>query len=102
MIGDRLIVRGVEVIIEPYSPLRHKKFEAVRDEINAYIAENPAMTIDEVPDKLKGKWWKAKGDILWRTANGVELDEAFYAHEEFPSGLLKRVEGFFLIDALYL
>jgi hypothetical protein len=102
MNGDRLIVRGVEVIPQPYSPKRYKQFQAVQDEINKYLSENASMTIDEVPDKLKGKWWKAKGDILWSTANGVELDEAFYAHEDFPSGLLKRVEGFFLIDRLYL
>lgn len=102
MAGDRYIVRGVEVIAQPYSEKKYKQLATIQAEIDGYIAKNPELTFDEVPAELKGKWWKAKGDILWKTANGVELDEAFYAHEEFESGVLKRVQDFFLINRLFL
>jgi hypothetical protein len=102
MVGDKILVRGVEVILNPYTEKRYKQFKAIQDEIDEYIAKHPDMTFDDVPASLKGKWWKAKGDILWRTANGVELDEAFYAHDEFELGTLKRVADFFLMNRLYL
>lgn len=100
--GDKIYVRGVEVILNPYTEKRYKQYREVQEEIDAYIAKNPDMTFEEVPASLKGKWWKAKGDILWRTTSGAELDEHFYAHEEFEVGILKRVGDFFLSNRLYL
>lgn len=99
---NRLLIRGVEVVTNPYTARRYKALKAIQDEIDDYISKNPDLSFDDVPDKLKGKWWKAKGDILWTTANGVELDEAFYTHEDFEVGLLKKVQDFFLMNRLFL
>lgn len=100
---DRVIVRGVELIVQPYSPKRSKQIEAVQAEIDDYVEKNPGMHPDDVPSELKGKWWKAKGDILWRPAReGVELDIHFYSHEEFEVGTLSKVQSFFLLNEYFL
>jgi len=100
--SDKIFVRGVEVTLLPYTAKRYKRYMEIQSEIDEYIAKNPTLTFDDVPDSLKGKWWKAKGDVLWATVNGAELDEAFYAHEDFEVGILKKVSDFFLMNRLYL
>lgn len=100
--GDKIYLRGVEVVLLPYTAKGFRRYVEIQNEIDEYIAKNPNMTFDDVPNSLKGKWWKAKGDILWRTTSGVELDEHFYAHEEFEIGTLKRISDFFLMNRMYL
>jgi hypothetical protein len=100
---DRLIVRGVEVELIPYTEKRFKRFREIQQAIDEYIEKNPGQTFDDIPVSLKGKWWKAKGDILWKPVReGLELDEHFYAHEDFESGLLQKAQNFFLIQRMFL
>jgi len=98
MFENQVKVSGVTVSLNPYSEKRLKALNEINAEINKWVSENLELTIADVPSDLKGKWWKAKADILWKG----EYPEGFFASDEFESSLLKETEDFFVMRRLYL
>jgi len=101
MINDKmLIVSGVAVKLKPYTEKRFELLKQVTEEIQAYIAKNPEITIEEVDKDLRAKWWKRKAEILWEPETELKLD--FFKSDTFEFPLLKETEDFFIRSRLYL
>lgn len=93
-------VNGIKVKLNPYSEARFKKIKAINDEISEWINQNDQLTISELPNDLKEKWWRAKAEILWTADNGYP--DGFFSDEEFESGILKDSEDNFIYKRLYI
>ncbi len=98
MLDKYITVNGKTVRLKPYSEKRLKQLNEVNAEIDQYVKENPDVTIDEVPVKLRMGWRKRKAAILWEG----EIDDKTIESDDFESSLLKDTEDFFISRRLYL
>ena len=98
MLDKYIAVNGKTVRLKPYSEKRLKQLNEVNAEIDQYVKENPDVTIDQVPAKLRMGWRKRKIAILW----DGELDDKTIESDDFESSLLKDTEDFFISRRLYL
>lgn len=96
-----MFVSGVLVTLREYTESGADKLIKINQEIEQHIKDNPEQTFgDPELKKLKAKWWKRKGDILWIAEK--ELKEEFFGSDNFEISLLKKTEDFFLIQGNYL
>jgi hypothetical protein len=93
-------VNGIKVKLNAYSEARFKKLQAINQEVLDFITANPDMTINDITNENKEKWWRAKAEILW--SSDVPFPEGFFSSEEFELGLLKDSEDSFVVKRLYI
>lgn len=98
MLDKYITVNGKTVKLKPYSEKRLKQLNEVNTEIDKYVQENPDVTIDQVPVKLRMGWRKRKVAILWEG----ELEDSLIESDDFEASLLKDTEDFFISRRLYL
>lgn len=99
MFDRTLVVCGVTVKLRPYTEKRLAVLVEINKEIQEFIESNPDLSVKDIAGK-RASWYKRKADVLWQTP--YELNEDFYASDEFESSLLKDSEDFFLKHSVYL
>jgi hypothetical protein len=98
-LNQKTIVCGKIVTINPYTERGAKKLIEIQQEIDAFIKDNPDLTIGDISDK-KAEWYKKKADVLWTFDKPVDKD--FFTSEDFEVSKLQQSEDFFLSFARYL
>jgi len=90
---NTMTINGRVFTLAPYTEKRRHALDKIRDDVRAYIDENPSVEWHDIEDSIKESFWLRKAQVLFIE----QMDEHDIANEYFEYELLANAESFFLI-----
>lgn len=104
MIEDKyMVVSGLRVKLNPYTEKGFKALQAISDEQDKFIHDNPGIKYADIPKSKRAEWFRRKAEVMWTpdTDKG-EFPKDFFLSDEFEVGRLRDTENFFVSHVTYL